>query len=71
MENNLQKPVALIVEEAENTIVNAINSVQLHPSLLEIIMKGLYLEVKEQARITSEREKDDYKKANSKDVVAE
>ena len=59
----MEKPVSLIVEEAENTIVNAINSVQLHPTLLEMIMRNLYLEVKEQARVTCQREKDDYKRA--------
>lgn len=59
----MEKPVSLIIEEAENTIVNAINSVQLHPTLLEMIMRNLYLEVKERARVTSQKEKDDYKRA--------
>lgn len=67
----MEKPVSLIIEEAENTIVNAINSVQLHPTLLEMIMRNLYLEVKEQARVTRQREKDDYNKATMEETERE
>ena len=67
----MEKPVSMIIEEAENTIVNAINSVQLHPTLLEMIMRNLYLEVKEQARVTRQREKDDYKRATMEETERE
>ena len=67
----MEKPVSLIMEEAENTIVDAINSVQLHPTLLEMIMKNLYLEVKEQANVIRQREKDDYKRATMEETERE
>ena len=60
--NNIQKPISLIIEESKNIIVNAVNSVSLHPVLLEMIMKELYLEVQNQAIVTTQREKKEYEK---------
>ena len=58
--NNIEKPISLIIKEAKSAIVDAINSVQLHPVLLEMIINELYLEVQEQAIITYKKENNDY-----------
>lgn len=60
--NNIQKPISMVIEESKNTIVNAINSVQLHPTLLEIIIKELYLEVQNQAKVIAENERYEYER---------
>lgn len=59
---NIQKPISLIIEEAKSTVANAINSVQLHPTILEMIMKELYLEVQDQANVMTQREKHEYER---------
>ena len=61
-ENNIQKPVSMIVNESRDIIANAINSANLHPVLLEMILKDFYLEVKNQAEIMSKRENSEYKR---------
>ena len=61
--NNIQKPVSMVIEESKNIIVNAINSVQLHPTLLEMIVKELYLEIQGQVTATAQREKAEYENA--------
>lgn len=60
--NNIQKPVSLIMTEAKENIVNAINEVQLHPVVLEMIVKELYMEIKDQAKMMIERESAEYQR---------
>ena len=69
--NNIQKPISLVIEDAKSTIVNAVNSVQLHPILLEMIVKELYLEVQNQARIVAQNEKFEYEKTLSECMLKE
>ena len=63
--NNIQKPISMVLKESKDIIVNAINSVNLHPSLLEMIMKDLYVEVKNQAEIMSQRESSEYERMSN------
>lgn len=58
--NNIQKPVSLIVDEAKTTLINTINSIQLHPTILEMIMKELYIEVQNQALAKAKKEQAEY-----------
>ena len=60
--NNIQKPVSMIVNESRDIIANAINSINLHPVLLEIILKDFYLEIKNQATVMSQRENSEYER---------
>ena len=60
--NNIQKPISLVIEEAKNSIVYAINNAQLHPVLLEMIMKELYMEIQNQVKFTTQREKEEYER---------
>jgi hypothetical protein len=43
------KPVSLIVKEAEDKIYDTINSLELHPTILEFIMKDVYNNVRANA----------------------
>lgn len=47
MNSNKQKPISIIVEEARQTIADAINSLHLSPTILEPIMKDIFQEVQE------------------------
>ena len=69
--NNIQKPISMIIKESKDIIVNAMNSVSLHPTLLEMIMKELYLEIQNQVKVTFERERYEYEKMLSEYVLKE
>ena len=58
--NNLTKPISLAIDDAKNSIIQAINNTHLHITLVEMIMKELYMEVQEQAKLTKERELNEY-----------
>ena len=60
MENNITKPISLAIDDAKKSIIQAINNTQLHVTLVEMIMKELYMEVQEQAKLTKERELNEY-----------
>lgn len=64
--NTINKPVSMVLNEAKDVIVKAINSVQLHPTLLEMVIKDIYNEVKYNAVAFSEREKAEYEQALQK-----
>lgn len=68
--NNIQKPISMVIEESKNAIVNVINSVQLHPMLLEMIVKELYLEIHHQATATAQREKEGYERTLTESTMA-
>lgn len=58
MENKtkLNKPLSITLKEAETGIINEINKYDLHPSLLELILKNIYAEVAVLARNAYEME---------------
>jgi hypothetical protein len=41
----MDKPLSLRIEETKQTLVNTINSSQLHPYILDSIVKDLYNEI--------------------------
>ena len=43
----MNKPISLIIEDARQTIVQAINSTDLPPVLLESIIKDIYNEIRQ------------------------
>lgn len=59
--SNIEKPISLILEESKRMIIDAINSTNLHPTLLEMIIKDIYNEVKERANYQYEFDKNEYK----------
>lgn len=64
--NNIQKPFSVIVNEAKEGIVASINAAQLHPTLLEMILKEILFEVQTQARTALEQETLEYNRSLSK-----
>ena len=54
------KPLSMNVKEAETGIINEINKYNLHPALLELILKNIYAEVAALAKNTYESEANKY-----------
>ena len=61
--NNIEKPISLILEESKRVIIDAVNSTNLHPTLLEMIIKDIYNEVRERANYQYEFDKNEYEKS--------
>ena len=40
----MEKPISMTIEETKNLIIDIINRSKLHPSVIELLLKGLYLE---------------------------
>ena len=60
---NINKPMSIILEEQKKILVDAINKIELHPVLLEMIVKEAYYEVRDIAKAQGEREKVEYHNA--------
>ena len=59
----INKPIGLILEDAKQSIINTINEVNLHPTLLEMILRDIYNEVNELAKAQLNRERTEYEQA--------
>ena len=64
--NTIEKPISLIIEEAKSSIVDTINNANLHPTILEMILRDIYNEVNELAKMKHNREKAEYEQALTK-----
>lgn len=62
MENKkeINKPLSVILKEAEQGIINEINKYNLPPYLLELILKNIYAEVATLAHQAYEKDMSDY-----------
>lgn len=40
----MDKPISMRIEETRSSIVDIINESKLHPSIIELMLKGIYLE---------------------------
>lgn len=40
----MEKPISMVIEETKTSIINIINKSQLHPSIIELMLKEIYLE---------------------------
>lgn len=61
--NNIQtpdKPLSVYIQDAKQSIISAVNSTGLHITLVEMIMKELYNEIKQQADATYSHETQRY-----------
>lgn len=56
----MNKPLGLVLKESKAIISDAINSCGLHPTLLEMIIKDVYLEVSELKKQFEAKETDEY-----------
>ena len=66
--NNINKPLSLIIRESKNTIIDAINQANLHPTLLELIIKDIYNEVQHNAKAFADHEKYEYEQAIAQSI---
>lgn len=46
----MEKPISILLNESKQKLVTTINELQLHPSILELIVRELYVEIKVQAQ---------------------
>lgn len=54
--NKIEKPTAIAVQETKQKLINVINESGLYITLIEMIMKELYTEVKHQSDIVYQQE---------------
>lgn len=59
----INKPISLIIEDAKQAIVSSINQINLHPTLLEMVLRDVYNEANELAKAQYNREKAEYEQA--------
>lgn len=59
----IDKPISVVIEDAKNLIIEAINGTSLHPTILEMVLKDIYNEVNEVAKAKHNREKAEYEQA--------
>lgn len=59
----MDKPISIILEEAKQSIADAVNNANLHPALLEPIIKDLYTEVQYHAKMQYQKDKNEYEHA--------
>lgn len=60
----MEKPLSLVIKESKQTIIDAINSVNLHPTLLEMVVKDIYIEVQALNKSVCENELKEYQERN-------
>ena len=56
----MEKPISVTIEETRNIIINILNESNLHPSIVELMLKGIYLEASMLANEISQKEKQIY-----------
>ena len=61
--NKIEKPTAIAVRETKQKLINVINESGLYITLIEMIMKELYTEVKHQSDIVYQQELIHYQNA--------
>ena len=56
----MEKPISIVIDETRKSIVDIINKSKLHPSIVELMLKGIYLEATMLSNEVSQREKEIY-----------
>ena len=56
--NQIQKPISILIEETKQSLLHICNESNLHPSILELIVKDLYNEVVQVKNIQIKKEKE-------------
>ena len=41
----MEKPISMIIEETKQSLISTLNGYQLHPSILEMIVKDVFTEI--------------------------
>lgn len=62
MENeNRARPASVAIRELENSIENSINSSGLPPIIVEMVLRGYYIQIKEMAKKQADEEEAAFK----------
>lgn len=56
----MDKPVSMIIEETKTSLVDIINNCKLHLSVVEMIVKDIYMEVHQLNTANAAKEKEQY-----------
>lgn len=64
----MNKPASMVIKEFSDGIEKCINDSGLPPVIIEIVMRGYYLQIKELADRQSEAEKAEYTAAEKKEA---
>ena len=59
----MNKPISVIIEDTKKSIADTLNKSQLHPYIMDTIMRDLYEEVHSLYIRTAQAENDEYKKS--------
>lgn len=61
----MNKPFSLIIEETKQNLIDVINKSNLHPSVMEMIIKDIYFEVNRLSTETIKREEQQFLKEST------
>lgn len=64
----MEKPISMTIEETRETIINILNNSKLHPSVIELMLKGIYLEASILAKEVLNIEKQQYFDGRTKET---
>lgn len=62
MEQNVNKPLCMRISDLKSIVINAINASQLNPAIIEMVMKELYMDIKNQCIALEKEEQANYEK---------
>lgn len=63
----MDKPISMQINDAKNILVETINNLQLHPMILEPIIKEIYEQLHISAIQLAEQERNEYEKSLDKE----
>lgn len=67
----MNKPISLVISEVKQKLVVDINTSNLHPSIMVMILKDMYLETEELAKQQFEVDRFNYEKALADEKLKE
>ena len=56
----MEKPISLIIEETKDSLTDIINNCRLHPAVIEMIVKDVYMEICRFNAVNAAKEKEQY-----------
>ena len=62
MEQNTNKPLCMRINDLKNIIINAVNASQLNPAIIEMVVRDLYMDIKNQCIALEKEEQANYEK---------
>lgn len=67
----MNKPISMVIIESKKELVNTINKMELHPTILAMVLKETLAEVEAQARYAAEQEAYAYAQACAEEAAKE